>query len=246
MKKKSYFIMLFLLLFAVTVKVKASTCSNERILELSSLANNVNVSYQEYDIVEVVNNPEPAEGNEDETYERKFPGYYITIYNLEDGLNVAVKRDDTNKVVTVSSEDKQDDGVVYIDAGAAGKVKTFTIAIRSNDSNCKNEILQTKTLITPMYNFFSSYEICKENPDFNICKEFTTVDYSSLTDAEFMTKLDEYKVQKVEEEKKQKSIIYNVGKFLSQYGWYIIAIVLVIVIAIIVIYIIRRKKSRLV
>lgn len=246
MKRKNYLLLLFLLMFVVTLKVKASTCSNERILELSSLANNVNVSYQEYDIKETVDNPYPGEGNEEETYETSFPGYYLTIYNLDDGLNVAVKRDDTNKVVTVNSEDKDADGVVYIDTGAAGKVKTFTIAIRSNDSNCKNEILQTKVMTTPMYNFFSSYDVCKDNPDFDICKEFTTVDYSNLTDAEFMDKLDEYKVQKAEEEKKQKSIIYQVGKFLSDYKWYIIISILVIVVAIIVIYVIRRKKSRLV
>ena len=246
MKKKSYFIMLFLLMLTLTVKVKASTCSDQRVLDLSSLANNVNVSYQQYDKLIEEYDSETFTDEEDSIVKHTYPAYYLTIYNLTDDLNVSVTRDDTSKVVTASSKDKNADGVVYIDTDVATRVKMFTVKIRSNDSNCKNEVLKTTVINTPMYNQLSTYNACQEYPDFDLCQQFTTNDYSNVTSVDFTKKLEEYKVQKAEEEKKQKSIIYNIGKFISTYRWYIIIPAIIIGVALIVIYIIRRKKSRLV
>lgn len=241
MRKNYYLVTLFVLLFAFSFKVSASTCKNERVLELSSLANNVNVSYQEYET-----NPGAVSGGEgSEEFSDNFVGHYITIYNLVDDLNVAIVREDTKKTAVVTSADMNDEGVIYIDAGEAGKIKNFNIYIRSNDSNCQNEVLKTLILTTPMYNNYSQYESCKENPDFELCQEFTTFDYSGMTDSTFRAKLDEYKEKKAEEEKNANSPIYNIGKFLGTYWWIVIILVIAIII-IVLVYKIKRKKSRLV
>lgn len=246
MKKKNYLFLMLVLFFTLTIKVNASTCSSERSLELSSLANNVNVSYQVYDKVIDEYDSETFTDEDDTSVKHTYPGYYLTIYNLIDDLNVTIQRDDTQKVVELNSSNKNEEGIVYVDTGLAGKIKNYTVKIRSNDSNCQNEILKTVVITTPMYNDFSKYEVCQENPEFNLCQEFTTVDYSEVSNSTFMTKLDEYKKQKAEDEKKKNSIIHNILVFLNTYKWYIIIPIIVLVIAIIVIYIIRRKKSRLV
>ena len=74
------------------INVKASTCSDERILELSSLANNVKVNYEPYDIlgekyVDDMNNIETQSVT---------PAFYITIYNLDEKLNVSISVSTTN------------------------------------------------------------------------------------------------------------------------------------------------------
>lgn len=247
MKKICYVVLIMLGLF-ISFGVKASTCGDKRILELSSKANDVNVSYQEYDkLVDEFDSETFVDENDGDSIVREtFPAYYLTIFNLPEDLNVSIIRNDTKKNVVVYSSDKKEDGVVYVDTGFAGKVKLFTLKIRSNDSSCKNEILKTVAVTTPMYNKFSQYNSCLENPEFSLCQQFTTVDYSEVTNSQFVEKLNEYKVQKAEEEKKQKSIIYQIGKFLSTYKWYIIIPIVIIGVALIVIYIIRRKKSRLV
>lgn len=250
MKKKRIYVLLFLLgvLFTTGTSVKASTCTDDRIIQLSSLANDVKVSYQEYDKLIDEYDSEVLVGDDEGSsfVKHTYPAYYLTIYNLPDDLNVSVIRNDDKKDIVVYAKDKDKDGVIYIDTGIAGKVKMFTVKIRSNDSSCKNEVVKAVAVSTPMYNEFSTFESCQEYPEFELCKKYTSVDYSEITMPEFTKKLEEYKEKKIEEEKKQKSIFYNIGKFLSTYKWYIIIPIVIIGVALIVIYIIRRKKSRLV
>ena len=246
MKKNICYVLLFLFCMCITQGVNASTCSDKRVLELSSLANNVNVSYQQYDKLVDEYDSETFAGEDDTIVKSTFPAFYLTIYNLPSELNVSIIRNDTTKNLVFYATDKEQDGIVYVDTGFAGKVKLFTVKIRSNDSSCKNEVLKTVAVTTPMYNKFSKYESCIENPDFNLCQQFTTTDYSDITSSQFNEKLNEYKEKKAEEERRQNSLIYKVGKFLSTYKWYIVIPAVIIGVALIVIYIIRRKKSRLV
>jgi len=237
MKRKLLF--LFALLLSFTISAKASTCSDERIIELSTLANNVNVTYVGYD-----NTSEPQTNPlDDEVDVDIVPSFYIAIYNITDQLNAVVKNETTKKSVEVTSKNAKD-GVIYVDAGAADSVKTFTVTIRSNNSNCMNEVLKTTTVTTPMYNRFFEYELCEENPDFNMCQQYTFTDYSSVRDKVFQEKVEEYKVQKQEEEK-NKNVFNRVLNFIVKYMWVFIIIVIIIV-ASVIYFIIRRKKSRLV
>ena len=245
MKKCGCYILIFVLSLFITVGVKASTCSNERVLELSALANDVNISYQEYDKQVDEFESETFAEEEDALIKSTYPAYYLTIYNLPEDLNVSIIRDDTKKNVVAYASDKEEDGVLYVDTGYAAKVKLFTVKIRSNDSNCQNEVLKTVAVTTPKYNKFSQYNSCQENPDFDLCKQFTTTDYSDVTNDQFVEKLEEYKAKKAEEEKRQKSLIYNIGKFFESYGIYVAIAVVIIGVAIIVIMK-KRKKSRLV
>ncbi len=239
--KKRLLIMFFALMFVSLTSVKASHCSDERILELSSLANNVKVSTERVDrLSETIHS---AETDEDE--EIYYPAFYITVYNVTNSLNISVTREDTNKTAYGYFKDRDEDGVIYFDTGFADMVKNFTVKIRSNDSNCQNEILKSMTIQTPMYNYMSTYESCKGNSEFDLCKEFTTTDYGEVSDIAFEKEMDKYIKDKAKEEKRVNSIFYKLAQFMSKYKWIIIAIAIVAV-ALVVVYIINRKKSRLV
>lgn len=241
MKKIRKFLLLILLSIIFMPKVWASTCSDSRIMELTSAATNVKVNYEEYKLED----PNYVDEIFGDNNTGEYPHFYVTIHNLTDDLNAVILREDTKKSIEVYSKDKDDDGVIYVDAGAATSVKNFKVTIRSNNSNCKNEVLRTAVVTIPMYNVFSEYDTCVDYPDFELCKKFVSSDYKDLSDRDFTTKLEKYKEDKKEEEKRQNSFTYKVAQFLNQYGIYII-IALIVMIAAVIYYLIRRKKRRLV
>ena len=243
MKKRNLFIVGVLAIFAFTLKASASTCSDERNIKLSTLSGNVNVSYEKYNIFYGLREDEQNDvsGLQVDSY----PGFKLAIYNLPSELNAAVIREDTKKALVANSTDADSEGVILIDTGEATSVKNFTIQIRSNDSNCKNEVLRTITVTTPMYNRFYDLEACANNKEYSLCQEFTNVDYSDIDEVEFAEKVEKYVEEKKAEEERKNSLWGKISYFISKYYiYFIIAVILVAGIVCIRIY--RRKKSRLV
>ena len=238
MKKFISLITLTSFLMLISFNVKAlSTCSSEREMELSSLANNVNVDYLEYDLA--LDNGGIADDEVSTS-----PAFYIRVYNLTSDLNIKVNLDGSKNNTYIKSSDAADDGIIYLDTSFASSVKNYTLTIRSNDTNCQNEALRTITITVPMRNYFSTYEACDDNSDFYLCQEFTTTDYTDVTDKDFTTKLDAYKVQKAEDEKKQSSITYKTFSFINSYKWYFIGAGIIALIIIILIVIRNRRRSK--
>ena len=239
MKKKLFLFTItsFLMLFSFNVKA-ASTCSSEREMELSSIANNVNVDYLEYD----KSMDEGLESGEAEV--ATTPAFYIRIFNLTSDLNVKINLDGSKNFTYASSTDAADDGIIYLDTSVASTIKNYTITIRSNDSNCQNEVLRTITITVPMYNYLYSSGECETNADFYLCQEFTTSDYSNVKDSDFTSKLSEYKEDKAKEEAKESSITYKTFSFIKSYRWYFIGAGIIILIAIISILIMKKRRSK--
>ena len=226
----------FLLTISFTVKAE-STCSSERVMELTGLANNVKADYEEYEI-KVGSDEDPAL-NSGEYYTRK--AFYVRIYNLTNDLNVKVSADGYKDKV-VYYKDIDSDGILYIDSSYANKVKNFTLYIRSNDTNCQNEQLKQITVTVPMENIFHNYSQCQSNPDFYLCEEYTTSDFSNMDDFEFVKLVTEYSEKKAKEEKWHNTVTY---KFLDFIKKYIVYIVIIIVLVIGLIYLlIKRDKQR--
>ena len=233
MKIKNVLILLIIFVCTLTFKVDASTCSDSKIMELSSLANNVNVSYEKHD------------KSFDDANEETYPEFYVTIYNLDENLNVLLTREDTKKSLYVNSNMKYTDGVIYVPTGYATSVKNIMVKIRSNDSNCLNEVLKTVNITLPMYNEFSKYDICSDNPNFAMCQEYSTVDYNDVTIENFVKSAKEYQEQRLEEEKNNSSLFYTISSIFTKYGWYVFGGIILIAGAIVLYYYIR-KKNRLV
>ncbi len=96
-----------------------------------------------------------------------------------------------------------------------------------------------------MFNLQSQYDVCSENREFDMCKEFTTTDYSEVSMQSFQNEFNKYKEEKAKEEKRENSIFNKIAKFISKYRWIFITVIIV-AIAFAVVYFINRKKSRLV
>ena len=101
------------------------------------------------------------------------------------------------------------------------------------------------TVTTPMFNKFSKYDLCENNKNYELCQEFTSIDYSEISDLKFTDKVKEYEVQRQEEEKRESSPIYNLAKFIKKY-LVIIVIVIVLLMIAVIIRAYSRKKSRLI
>lgn len=245
--KKSILLIIFtasLLSINFTVKA-ASTCSSEREMELSSLANNINVDYQEYDKATGSDYDDFYDDNEEEKT-TTLPAFYIHVYNLTNDLNLSVIKDGQAKGTTVYYSNLNSDGVLYLDSSYANTIKNYTIKVRSNDSNCQNEVLRTITITVPMQNYFHNYQACIDNPDFYLCQEYTTSDYSEISTTQFEEELSSYKVEKEETEKKESSWWYKLGKFLDTYKWLFITAAILIIGSVIYIVIRNKKRSKLI
>lgn len=226
----------FLMLISMSVKAQ-STCSSAREMELSSLANNVNADYEEYD---KLLDPEVASTEDVGTT----PAFYIKVYNLTSDLNLKVTLDGSKNSTYVNSSDADADGIIYLDTSYANSVKNYTLTIRSNDSSCKNEILRTITITIPMRNYFATYSDCDDMSDFYLCQEFTTTDYSDVSDKDFTTKLNDYKENKAAEEKKENSITYKTFDFIKTYRGYFILIIAIVVAILVFIKVKKAKEKR--
>ena len=66
--------------------------------------------------------------------------------------------------------DMSSDGILYVDSGYPDEITNYEIYVRSNDSNCQNEVLRTITVTVPMRNRFADTEECKNNIEYYMCE----------------------------------------------------------------------------
>ena len=222
--KKSFCLVLFVIFFMLfAIKVNAaSTCNKERITELTSLAQNINADYEEY---EVERGKEYYPDLEDgETI--KEVDFRIRIYNLTKDLNVSLKLNRKSKQEEYFFKDVSEDGILYIDTGYPSEVKNYTISIRSDDDNCQNEVLRKISLTLPIANYFYDFEVCRDNPEYYLCQEYTTVDYyEKISVDSFVKQIEEYVQQKQIQKQKEETFGYRLWVFIKRYLWVFITII---------------------
>lgn len=230
---------LFVILFFIAVKVNAlSTCTMERSMELSSLANNVNVDYDIYDeFEEYTDGPEGA-------HTSTYHNFVIRIYNLTNDLNIRLDLEGATKTAFYYYKHVEEDGILYIDSGRPDSIKHYTITIRSNNTNCMNEVLRKIEITLPMENYFHSMSLCQDNPEFAMCQEYTTTDYTDVTDSQFVSQVKEYQENKKKEE--ESKVSFKLMEFLRRYGIYVIIIVVVVIGGLLFVFIRNRIRRRLV
>ena len=109
--------------------------------------------------------------------------------------------------------------------------------------NAANEVLKQITVTVPMQNYFYNFAQCEANPEYYLCQEYTTTDYTSMSDDQFIEQINKYVENKKVEEEKQSKITYKIWEFIKKYMWYFIALI-VLLIGIITFTIIRNKQRR--
>ncbi len=238
MKKVILFLYFYLIFGLAHMPVSAAElCSNSEITRLSKLAYNVNIDYEMNRYVSDIESVGPnGEIGEDYYYASD-----INVYNLVEGLRLEVINRDGDEEYSFTSSDAKD-GILYLNGGVANRIKKFEFKIYGT-GGCNNELLRTSYLTTPKWNEFSTYDVCKEIPDYYMCQAFVTTDYD-VTEIDFNKNAEEY----IEEQEKENSPIYQVSNFFKEH-WkgIIIGVVSVGVVGTCVtIFVVRKKRRRLV
>ena len=164
--------------------------------------------------------------------------FRINITNIAEDLKLIITDDYSSQELEIIRENT-DNGVYSFETLIATKKVTFTIEIYSIGNSCYNKKMQTKKVVTPRYNPYSTSSWCDNYPEFQYCDKFK--DTSNLTYSEFTNKVQNYAInlQKKGSHNVKNSIFYYFKKYLI----YIIIGVVIIAIAISVFLFIKKKKD---
>ena len=219
-----------------------STCTMERTSELTSLAQNVNVDYEEY---------KNERGKEtypdlDEGETVTEPGFAIRIYNVPEDLNVKIKRNGMKEEKELYKSDANEEGILVYDTGFPDKVKNYTITIRSDDSNCQNEVLRKISITIPALNYYYDYEVCRSNPEYYLCQEYVSVDLNGMTTDKFIKQVEEYQEQKNKQQEEESKFGYKLLAFIKRYIGLFMTIIILGVGVYVVIRIRNKQRSKMI
>ena len=238
MKKIVIFLYFVMVLGIGNLPVSAEElCSNSEISDLSKLAYNVNFDYEMTKYKSSIDSIGPnGEIGEDYYYASD-----VNVYNLVKRLKIEILNKEENQKYSFSYEDAEE-GILYLTGGVANKIKKIEFRIYGT-GGCNNELLRTTYMTIPKWNEFSTYDICKEIPDYYMCQSFVSTDYN-MSEIDFNKKAEEY----AEEQENENSTIYQVSNFLKEHwmGITIGVVSVVIVGTCVTIFIVRKKRRRLV
>ena len=162
-------------------KVDAATCSTDELNALRKEAENVDFAthLQVYD---------------DEHSSSDMYGYDLTISNFSEDLYFEVG---VYEQLIYFSDGI--DGVIDVkNAFFSGGYKTPIKVYASDKTNCSGELITTRYLNIPYYNFYSTREECKNYQKYNICKIDTNTE--DVTEELFLETIEKIKNNQLEEE----------------------------------------------
>lgn len=179
-----------------------SLCSYSEQAELNNIVANVKANYETVDIYDGkvldIDNPGPDGKIPEVDYYIK--GFNINILNITEDIYVKVSNNVNSDTATFRYSDTKD-GMATFQTREVDSLITYTIEVYSNKSKCVGELFRKFTVTTPIYNLFSEWRDCKENPEFYYCQEYLSSENISIN--EFRTKLQDYKVEKEEKRKEE-------------------------------------------
>ena len=210
--KKLSIYIIFLISFFTFSSNTKASCTYSTTANLKKLATNVNVTYT-YKIQD-----------NKATFDIRFANLTNDIY-LYDSLN--------DKKYVVTGE------IVLKDFQDGQKYRFF---IKSNNNDCKDEVLTTKYVTLPKYNTFYGNELCKGIEDYVLCQRWGAFNISSYYD--YQMQINKYKASLIKEKKEEKEIeektfFEKVGSFLLKY--YVFILLGIIIVCSTLIYFLRKK-----
>ena len=191
-----------------------AACSYTRTANLKKIASNVDVSYT-YTIVD-----------NKATFDIRFANLTNDIY-LYDSQN--------NKIYNQNGE-------ILLQNFADGTKYRFFI--KSNDTDCKDEVLSTKYVTLPKYNRFYGDPLCEGIESYVLCQRWGSFNISSYTD--YINQLRKYKAslvkeKEIETEEEKDTLAEKVVDFLLKY--YIYILIAIIVLCSGIIYYLSKKDK---
>lgn len=212
--KKISLIIVFVLAYITCIENTNASCNYTRLSNLKKIASNVDISYT-YKI-----NDNKA------TFD-------ITIANMTKDIYLYDSYNDKKYVQTGE--------FVINDFKDGTKYRFF---IKSNDNDCKDEVLITKYITLPKYNQYYGDPICKGIENYTLCQKWGTFNVTSYK--EYKEKIEKYKASLIKEEEKKvenkkQTLIDKVINFL--YKYYVIILSTIIIVGSILIFYLSKKDK---
>lgn len=235
---KKFLICLLSIFTFLEVTNAESLCSYKEQNELKSKASNIKVKYE-------------VEEYEEESvdYPIIISRFKISITNLTDEFYVVVTNDQDRSEKTFYSSDATD-GIVTFDWDNDEDITNFVFKVYSSDkTKCPNDLYKTAYLTTPRYNPYHKLEICQNNLNFYLCKQYIL---TAVVDSDtFYKQLDKYLNKEIneegekpsDEEKDNTKISDKIFKFINDNKLYILGGIIIVIVGAGVIYYIKDKKQ---
>ena len=214
-------------------------CDYKTKLEVNTAAANVDADIEMVTKVLDLDENEHPEIKSIETEEEKeqyvYADFvYLNISNLSEKVYLKLTNEDDNLYRTIKYQDTVNGKYQYSVPDVA-IIRTYTIKVYSNISECGNEELRTIEVKAPMFNDLSGTRIC-ENNDALYCSEYITtpIDENISGIVEKYDNNSEENNEEIKEENVKNNYLYNI----------LIGIVAILVIIIVITFIILRKKKK--
>lgn len=163
----------------LNVDTNNTKCSNEDAKKLKEAAKKIKVSYETKKIS--IGMGEVLDSLEYEETELFDTGFAIKITGITEDVYVVVKNDYSGDIFTYHYADTEN-GTKEIESLANDELVTFTFDVKSENTNCKDETYRKISLTTPIYNSYSEWQYCADNPGLNVCEKLV---YEKVTSEEF-------------------------------------------------------------
>ena len=218
--KQIKYVLFTLICMCVTPLITHAECDYQRQAELSRLASNVQFNYT-YNILDSV-------------------AFNLYVTNLTNDIYVV---DSYGNYFVGEGEKSLTYSTLNIPSFSDGASVTYQIF--SNDNNCKNELLMTKTINFPHYNPLSKLSECTANPGFRYCQVWQNI--NSVSMSQFEQELSKYTQEKQQmvaaEGEEQNWFSYILGLFENPFvRGTAIFLIIVVVFTIIFNLVSKRKK----
>ena len=209
MKYWRYTLFILMIIAMFTKNINAE-CDYKSKLEINTSAANVDTKLDYGSkIVGPDGKEHPEATGKTDDIERFVRSTYVTlsIINISDDIYLRIVNEDDDLNETIYASDLVDNKYVY-EVPDTDIIRTYTIKVFSNISECLDEEIRTIEVKTPMYNFLSGTSMCENNKAY-YCSEFVTtpidIDTSGILEKENNS---ESKIEDVVEVKDNKYLIY--------------------------------------
>lgn len=242
MKRTFYYsFFMFILSFIFIINVNAECSYQERKTLLNDAKSvNISVSANSEEVEEKGSSPL---SDEEETYITTKYSFTFNVVNLTDNLFIKYYNDydDVENYIMLSDFSN---GVYSFKDDNEDSFKTYYFEFRSNNDNCPGQLMYTKKVVKPKYNYLSSFNECSNEKMQNnkYCQKFITKDLE-ITEEEFLKVASEIIYENNNDvEDNGDNVVINI----IQSYWYILVIILILIISVVIFIVLKKKKEKLV
>ena len=240
MKKLSYIMFMFVLIFLFLLDTSAECTYQER-LDLLNEAKKVDVFFELGEEKKKINGVDPNDGTPT-SIEITDEYFKMNFANITDNISVKVINSDTNESFIVNKSDLIN-GIYEYRINNVSNIITYKFEYYSKLSNCNDEKLSfTKSIKKPKLNSIHHYMICSNEvvSDNKYCKRVIDTDFNK-SDSEIIDYLNNVINKYNENNQKDVQSDKTFFDLLKEY-WYVPVIsVIILLISVISIFIIKKR-----